>query len=48
MNEVLEVLAEGEMPPEKFLQFKPEAKLTEAEITTLSSWAEANAKKLSK
>lgn len=48
MNDMLEVLAEGSMPPEKFLQFKPEAKLTEAEITTLSTWAEANAKKLSK
>jgi hypothetical protein len=48
MNDMLEVLAEGKMPPEKFLEFKPEAKLTETEITTLSTWAEANAKKLSK
>lgn len=48
MNDMLEVLAEGSMPPEKFLQFKPEAKLTEAEVTTLTAWAETNAKKLMK
>jgi hypothetical protein len=46
INDMLEVLAEGSMPPEKFLQFKPEAKLTEAEVTTLTTWAETNAKKL--
>ncbi len=46
MNDLLEVLNEGKMPPEKFLQFKPEAKLTEAESSTLWAWAGANAKKL--
>lgn len=45
---MLEVLAEGKMPPEKFLEFKPEAKLTEAEANTLTEWAETNAKKLMK
>ena len=48
MNDMLEVLAEGKMPPAKFLEFKPEAKLTEAEATTLTAWAEDNAKKLMK
>ena len=48
INDMLEVLASGEMPPEKFLQFKPEAKLTEAEVTTLTTWAEENARKLMK
>lgn len=46
VNAMLEVLAEGKMPPEKFLEFKPEAKLTEAEANTLTAWAETNAKKL--
>ena len=48
MNDMLEVMAESKMPPAKFLEFKPEAKLTEAEATTLTNWAEANAKKLMK
>ena len=47
MNDMLEVLGEGGMPPEKFLQFKPEAKLTEAETKTLTAWADTNARKLS-
>lgn len=46
VNDMLEVLGKGEMPPEKFLQFKPEAKLSEAEVQTLTGWAESNAKKL--
>jgi len=46
VNDILEVLAEGSMPPEKFLQFKPEAKLTETEISALTAWAEENAKRL--
>lgn len=46
VNDMMEVLAEGKMPPAKFLEFKPEAKLSEAESNTLANWAEANAKKL--
>ena len=48
VNAMLEVLAESKMPPAKFLEFKPEAKLTEAEASTLTAWAETNAKKLMK
>jgi Haem-binding domain len=46
VNDMLEVLSEGSMPPEKFLATKPEAKLTDEEKNTLFAWAEANAKKL--
>lgn len=46
VNGILEVLSKGEMPPEKYLQFKPEGKLSEAEVKTLTAWAETNAKKL--
>ena len=46
VNDILEVLDEGSMPPEKFLEFKPEAKLTEGEAKVLTAWAEENAKKL--
>ena len=48
INNMMEVLAEEKMPPEKFLEFKPEAKLTEAESNILTDWAEANARKLMK
>ena len=48
VNDILEVLGEGSMPPEKFLQMKPEAKLSEDEVNALTEWAEANAKKLMK
>jgi cytochrome c551/c552 len=48
MNDMLEVMGEGKMPPAKFLEFKPEAKLTDAEAKTLTDWAEANAIKLMK
>jgi len=35
-----EVTSEGSMPPEKFLEQKPEAKLTEDEQKLLAEWAE--------
>ncbi|WP_343851297.1 heme-binding domain-containing protein [Algoriphagus jejuensis] len=38
-GKISEVLAEGEMPPEKFLAQKPEGKLTEAELATLVEWS---------
>jgi hypothetical protein len=46
MDDVLEVLEEGSMPPEKFLANKPEAKLTVDEIKLLKEWANANADRL--
>ncbi|MGK7393482.1 MAG: heme-binding domain-containing protein [Candidatus Cyclobacteriaceae bacterium M3_2C_046] len=46
LDEIIEVLDEGTMPPEKFLAKKPEAKLTEAEVTLLRDWAETTADKL--
>jgi uncharacterized membrane protein len=48
MDEIIEVLDEGKMPPEKFLANKPEAKLTEQEVKLLKEWANANAEKLMK
>jgi hypothetical protein len=48
MDEVLEVLEKGEMPPQKFLESKPEAKLTEDEVKVLKEWASANADMLMK
>jgi len=48
MDAVLEVLEEGSMPPEKYLSFKPEGKLTEEEVKLLKEWANANADRLLK
>ena len=48
MDEVIEVLEEGKMPPEKFLAYKPEGKLSESEIKALKEWANANAERLMK
>jgi uncharacterized membrane protein len=48
MDEVIEVLEEGKMPPEKYLSFKPEGKLTEDEVKMLKEWANANAERLMK
>ena len=39
MGKVSEVLTEGTMPPAKFLENKPEGKLTEAELATLMEWS---------
>jgi uncharacterized membrane protein len=48
MDEVIEVLEEGKMPPEKFLAYKPEGKLSEEEVKMLKDWANANAERLLK
>jgi len=48
LDEIIEVLEEGTMPPEKFLARKPEAKLTEKEVKTLMNWAEKSADNLLK
>ena len=39
LDDITEMLEKGKMPPEKFLQFKPEAKLTDEESKTLKDWA---------
>jgi mono/diheme cytochrome c family protein len=44
-GKISEVLAEGEMPPKKFLEMKPEGKLTEAELATLIDWSAGKKKK---
>jgi cytochrome c551/c552 len=48
LDEILEVLEKGEMPPAKFLEMKPEARLTEEEAKLLTDWANTNADKLMK
>jgi mono/diheme cytochrome c family protein len=40
-QDIAKILTKGKMPPKKFLKKYPEAKLTEAEKTTLIKWAEA-------
>ena len=39
MGKISEVLEKGAMPPKKFLEMKPEAALSEAELATLVSWS---------
>ena len=48
MDEIIEVIDEGEMPPKKMVEKKPEMKLTEKEASTLKNWAEKEAEKLLK
>lgn len=38
-GKIAEELRAGEMPPKKFLEMKPEGKLTEAELATLLDWS---------
>jgi mono/diheme cytochrome c family protein len=45
MDKIHEVLEKGEMPPKKFLENKPEAKLSEAELATLIEWSAGKKKK---
>jgi len=45
---ILEVIEKKEMPPEKFLANKPEAKPTDEEYQILKDWAEKEADKLVK
>jgi mono/diheme cytochrome c family protein len=39
MGKISDVLEKGEMPPKKFLENKPEAALSEAELATLVAWS---------
>lgn len=44
MDKIAEVLEKGEMPPQKFLEFKPEGKLSDAELATLKAWSSGKKK----
>ena len=48
MDGIIEVIEKKEMPPEKFLANKPEAKPTDEEYKILLEWAEKEADKLIK
>jgi cytochrome c551/c552 len=39
MAKINETLEKGDMPPAKFLENKPEGKLSEAELATLMEWS---------
>jgi hypothetical protein len=39
MAKINEVLVEGEMPPAKFLENRPEGKLSESDLATLMEWS---------
>jgi len=44
--ELLEVLEDGKMPPERTVERKPEMKLTDKETKTLVAWVEKEDKRL--
>lgn len=43
-GKIVEVLESGDMPPAKFLENKPEGKLTETELATLLEWSSGKKK----
>lgn len=43
-GKIAEVLEKGDMPPAKFLENKPEGKLSEAELATLMQWSSGKKK----
>lgn len=45
MSKINEEVVSGEMPPKKFLEMRPEGKLTEAELATLTEWSAGKKKK---
>jgi uncharacterized membrane protein len=48
LDEVVEVVEKGEMPPAKFLERFPDNKLTEKESKAIAKWADKSAGKLLK
>lgn len=42
LDEVVEVLEEGEMPPAKMIEKYPQMKLSETEVALLKEWAESS------
>lgn len=45
MAKINEALVEGEMPPAKFLENKPDGKLSEEQLATLMEWSAGKKKK---
>lgn len=43
LDEIIEVLDDGTMPPERMVEMNPDAALTDAEHQALRSWAETTA-----
>ncbi len=48
MKSIAGVLAEGSMPPARFLEGNPDKKLTADEVSRMTKWASKSVKKLSK
>jgi uncharacterized membrane protein len=48
LDDIAEVLEKGEMPPEKFIEKYPEAKLSPEQVALLKKWAETTADNLMK
>jgi len=46
LNDIIDVLDDGSMPPEKFIEMEPGAKLTKEQRRILKSWAEQAADEL--
>lgn len=46
LDEIIEVLDEGEMPPKKLVEKYPNMKMSEDETTTLKTWAESKLNEL--
>ena len=46
LGDIGKVLEEGKMPPGKYLEKKPDAKLSEAQIKLLADWTKEEADKL--
>jgi len=40
LNDIIEVVKDGEMPPEKYLNHYPDKKLPEEQVNSLVKWAE--------
>lgn len=48
LDEIVEVLDKGEMPPKKMIEMHPEAKISEADSKILKDWAVATSEVLMK
>ena len=48
LDDIISVLNDGSMPPEKYVEKNPSAKLTKDEMKILKSWAEETAENLMK
>ncbi len=46
LGEICKVLEEGKMPPQKYLEHKPDNKLSEKQVKLLCEWTEQEAEKL--